>query len=217
MAPASPSDPGSSAQPAQPPTPSATPGALPDAMTPLHGESAEVSTSTARRLQAGVAEGVETSKRFAKDRLQDFLAETPYFQAKVALVAAYVVIVLLTILIAPPADESIIITQRRINFGLSFKAAVEVHNLDEGDLEGVIVEAFGRAVEFDGKEKRGAWRTKRMDIFEGDKRVVLTEQLFDNEGVPAAYSLIPERVRIIDDDGDLLFDMVPRPDDAKKK
>jgi hypothetical protein len=140
------------------------------------------------------------ARTWALERWSAFRAESPYFQAKVGLVAAYVVIVLLTVLLAPPKPEPWVCREERIPFGLSFKTAIEITNVTNGDLDDVTVEVRGNGIEFDGKKVPGVWQTKALDLVEGEKAKVLTEQLFDRNGANPPYSLDVETVTIFDDD-----------------
>ena len=72
---------------------------------------------------------------WAKGRWADFRQESPYFQGKVGLAAIYVVIVVLTIFLAPPRGDKWACTEERIPFGLAFKTALIISNLRNGDLD----------------------------------------------------------------------------------
>ncbi|HEY4220281.1 MAG TPA: hypothetical protein VGO62_03045, partial [Myxococcota bacterium] len=69
----------------------------------------------------GAKESLQNARDWALDRWADFRAESPYFQAKVGLGAGYVVIVLLTIMLAPPRGAYWTCTQEHLQFGLSSK------------------------------------------------------------------------------------------------
>jgi hypothetical protein len=145
------------------------------------------------------------AKLFTRERWQAFRAESPYFQAKVGMVALYVVVVLATVLLAPPSAEPWKIEQKRIPFGLAFKTAVEVTNVSNGDLEDVVIEVKGRGIEFDGREIPGTWRTKPLLLLEALPTKVQTEQLFDGKGLSPPYSLVVDTVTVFDDDNDVLI------------
>jgi hypothetical protein len=160
-------------------------------------------------LQGTAQEAARASQQWATERWTTFRASSPYFQAKVGLVAAYVVIVALTLLLAPPPPVAWRVRQDRLNFGLSFKTFVEIENGDNGDLEDVVVEVVGKAIEFDGKERPGRWRTKPMALPEGVPTRVFSEQLADERGVAPPYSLVVDSVRVLDGDDTLHSAAVP--------
>ncbi len=147
---------------------------------------------------------------WARGRYQAFRDQSPYFQAKVGLAAAYVVVVLLTVLVAPPRGAVWQASQQRINFGLAFKTAITITNLRAGDLEDVVVEVKGTGIEFDGKKDPGTWRTKPLDMPEGKELQILTEQLFDDRGVNPPYSLVVDTVRVVDDDKETVVVLHPK-------
>lgn len=154
------------------------------------------------------------AKLFTRERWQAFRAESPYFQAKVGMVALYVVIVLLTILIAPPSAAPWKVEQKRIPFGLAFKTAVEITNVSNGEIEDAIIEVRGKGIEFDGRQTPGVWKTKPTLLVEGLPTKILTEQLFDSRGLSPPYSLVVDLVTIYDDDKDVLLQISPPPPPA---
>lgn len=141
---------------------------------------------------------------FLKERWQDFREESPYFQAKVGLVAAWIVVSVLTIAIAPPPTVPFIIQQHKVNFGLSVKTAIEIQNQDGGDIVEAIVEVRGTLTEFDGKKIPGVWRTKPITIAEGLKTTLSTESLYDQKGLHPSYQLDVQTLTIYDGD-DVVF------------
>jgi hypothetical protein len=150
------------------------------------------------------------------DRWADFRAESPYFQAKVGLVAGYLVIVVLTLVLAPPSGPSWSIQEERLSFGLSFKTAVQITNFDNGTLKNVVVEVRGVGIEYDGRQVPGVWRTKPLTLKEGVRTAVLTEHLFDERGVSPPMSLNVHLVTIYDDDNDKILERTPTPSGARK-
>ena len=151
------------------------------------------------------------AKLLTRERWQEFRAESPYFQAKVGMVALYVVVVLLTVLLAPPSAAPWKIEQKRIPFGLAFKTAIEITNVSNGDLEDAVVEVRGKGIEFDGREIPGTWRTKPLVIVEGLPTKIQTEQLLDDKGLSPPYSLVVDLVTVFDDDKDVLIRATPAP------
>ena len=155
--------------------------------------------------------GSKQAQATALEKWQAFRAESPYFQAKVGLVALYAVIVVATLLLAPPSEAPWRAEQKRIPFGLAFKTALEITNVSNGEIEDAVIEVAGKGIEFDGRQIPGVWRTKPMLLVEGLPTQVLTEQLADKGGVPPPYSLVVDRVTIYDDDKDVLVVLHPPP------
>lgn len=162
-------------------------------------------------IKEALTGGAGKAKELAGDRWAAFRRESPFFQARVGLIAGYVVVVILTILVAPPSAEPWKIEQKRIPFGLAFKTAIEITNVNNGDIEEAIVEVRGKGIEFDGREIPGTWRTKPLALIEGLPTKVLTEQLVDAKGVPPPYSLVVDTVVVYDDDNDVLVQRSPPP------
>jgi hypothetical protein len=141
---------------------------------------------------------------FALSKWQAFREESPYFQAKVAMVGAWVLISVATIALAPPDAEPFIVEQKAINFGLSSKTTLIILNQDGGDIDEAVVEVSGATIDFDGKETRGVWKTKPTVLPESLKTTLSTESFFDANGLNPGYQLRVDTVRILDD-GDVIF------------
>ena len=148
----------------------------------------------------GLARGTE----LARERAQAFREESPYFQAKVALVAAWLAISVATLIIAPPERAPFVVEQKAINFGLATRTTLIVFNQDGGDLDEAVVEVSGVTVDFDGTQTRGTWATNAIALPEGKKTTLATESLFDGKGVNPGYQLDVDSVRVLDD-GDEVF------------
>lgn len=158
----------------------------------------------------------ETARAWLEARWADFRAESLYFQARVGVLAAYAVVVVLTVLIAPPSKVPWRCVEDRITFGLSFKTIVEVTNVDNGELEDVLFEVKGTGVEYDGKRISGTWRTKPLTLEEGKKYTLLTEQLFDERGISPPFSLELQEVTVLEEDGERIAQLQCEPKNPKK-
>jgi hypothetical protein len=144
------------------------------------------------------------SKDFTQSRWQAFREESPYFQAKVAMVAAWLAISVATVILAPPSPIPFIVEQKAINFGLSTKTTLIILNQDGGDLDAAVVEVSGVTTDFDGKASRGVWASKPIALPEGLKTTLSTESFFDQKGLNPGYQLRVDNVRILDD-GDEVY------------
>ena len=136
---------------------------------------------------------------WSAERWRTFRAESPYFQGRVALVAAYVVVVVLTVLLVPPRSDPWRVRQVRFDWGLSFKTAVEVTNVREGNVGDVVIEVHGDSVEFDGQKRSGTWRSKPTPLVEGKPLRVTCDDLTDESGGHPEAPLLVDDVRIFDD------------------
>lgn len=152
---------------------------------------------------------LEHSGEWARDRWGAFRKESPYFQARVWLIVGYLVIVVATVFLAPPEGVHWLAKAERLGFGLSFKTAIGVTNVDNGDLEGVVIEVRGEGVEFDGKKVPGVWRTKPINLPEEVEVKILTEHLFDAKGLSPPYALSVSTISVIDGK-DVLMTIAPR-------
>jgi hypothetical protein len=147
---------------------------------------------------------LQSGSGFALSKWQVFREESPYFQAKVGMVAAWLFVSIATIAIAPPDAAPFVVEQKAINFGLSSKTTLIILNQDGGDLDEAIIEVTGATIDFDGKETRGTWKTKATVLPEGLKTTLATESFFDKSGLNPGYQLRIDSVRILDD-GDPVF------------
>jgi hypothetical protein len=148
--------------------------------------------------------GVTRSAELARTRWQAFREESPYFQAKVGLVAAWLAVSIATVVLAPPEPVPFVVEQRAISFGLATKTTLIIFNQAGGDLDKAVVEVSGITVDFDGKQTRGRWATKPIALPQGVKTTLATESLFDGENHNPGYQLDVDTVRILDD-GDEVF------------
>jgi hypothetical protein len=140
------------------------------------------------------------------DRWRAFREESPYFQAKVGLVAAWLVVSLVTIVVVPPPTIPFVVEQQASSFGLSTKTTLIVFNADGGDLINATVEISGTVTEFDGRTIPGSYRTKPITIVEGLKTTLSTESFFGAKGDHPGYQIHIDRVVIRDDDDEVVYD-----------
>jgi hypothetical protein len=154
---------------------------------------------------------LQRSTVFGQTRWQAFREESPYFQAKVGMVVAWLAISVTTVIVAPPSPIPFIVEQKALNFGLSTKTSLIILNQDGGDLSEAVVEVTGVATEFDGHESRGTWRTRPLPVPEGLKTTLSTESFFDDKGVNPGYQLHIDRVRILDEDREVFVGPASRP------
>jgi hypothetical protein len=143
-------------------------------------------------------EVTDWAKGQVQSRWQAFRQESPYFQLKVVLGLAYAVVVVLTVILAPPRGEKWAVAQERINFGLSYRTTLKITNMRNGDLDDVVLELRGNGIEFDGKKVPGTWHTKPIAMPEGKELLVNTEQLFDARGENPPYALDVDDARVLD-------------------
>jgi hypothetical protein len=163
------------------------------------------------RLDASLArQRLDQVVAWTHQRWRDFREESPYFQAKVALVVGYVAIVLLTLWLAPPTTVPWVIKPQRIDTGLGQRTAFLIRNDDAGTQRRVHLEVDGDAVGPDGR-RTGSWRSEPFDLPEGEDRQLQPEDVLDaNKNPPGAKEAIEvKEARIVDKDGDVLFVATP--------
>lgn len=153
-----------------------------------------------------VRSGVTKVGTAVSDRWRDFREESPYFQAKVGLVAAWILVSIVTIVVVPPPTIPFVVEQQASSFGLSTKTTLIVFNADGGDLVNATVEVTGTVTEFDGKKTPGTFRTKPIAIAEGLKTTLSTESFSNGKGEHPGYQIHIDRVVIRDDDQDVVYD-----------
>ncbi len=163
-----------------------------------------------------VTTNLNKAKTFALEKWRDFREESPYFQAKFALVGIWVVVGIVTIAVVPPDTIPFVIEQQTYSFGLGTRTSLNILNVDGGDLDEAVVEVSGTLTDFDGKKTSGVWRTKQLVIAEGPKTTLGMDQFKNDKGeIPNAQMQIAN-VRILDD-GDEVFAGAPTaPTKAKR-
>jgi hypothetical protein len=145
------------------------------------------------------------AKAWIAARWADFRAESRFYQAKAAMVAAYVAIVVLTFVLAPPSAVPWEVKVGKIPFGIAFKSFIELKDVNAGHHEDLLMEVTGAYSDFDGAQKRGTWKKKLASIDEGQKLQLWPEDFKDLNGRSPANTLVVEEMRLLDADGDLLL------------
>lgn len=155
---------------------------------------------------------VARARVLAREAWTDFRSNSVYFQLKAGLVAAYVAIVLATLVLAPPSPPTFALSVGHVPWGVGQRTYLDFDNLDLGTLKDVVVEVQGRVIEFDGKESRGPWKMALPRLSEGDTVRIWPEKLMSAQHRPAGDNLEIARVRVYaaDDPSDVIVDAVPK-------
>ncbi len=137
-------------------------------------------------------------------RWRAFREESPYFQAKVGLVTAWIVVSLLTVIVVPPTPIPFIVEQRAVTFGISQKTVIIIHNQNGGDIKKATVEIRGASIDYDGAATSGTWTTKPFPLPE-TKTTLPSERFTNAEGLPPSFNVRVDNVRIFDGK-DIVYD-----------
>lgn len=148
---------------------------------------------------------VKAVREFVAEKWADFRARSRFVQAKAAMVAAYLLVVGLTLLLAPPDPEPWEVKLGRIPFGIAFKSFIEIKNVDAGSYDDLVMEVDGHFVDFDGAKKRGTWKKRIAELDKGQKIQLWPEDLRDMAGRAPANTLIVEEFRLLDDDNEVVL------------
>lgn len=139
----------------------------------------------------------ETGAAWTRERVADLRDAGGYVQAKVALVALYVVLVAVTAIMARP--EPVLATAQRgsIPFGLVNRHFVRVTNVELGDLEMVWLEASGYEIDFDSQRRASKWRHTRQTFNEGETIELWPEDFSDRDNSHPGNGMVIEHIDII--------------------
>ncbi|MFZ9889079.1 MAG: hypothetical protein ACO3JL_16400, partial [Myxococcota bacterium] len=157
-------------------------------------------TPSGSQLRMRLGELADKGKGATQEMWVDFRRNTVYLQLKVGLVAAYVVVVLLTVLLAPPSPTTFRANTGSLAWGVGKRTYLELENHDEGDIENAVVEVHGTVVSFDGTQKQGPWTVALPQLDEGEKIRFWPEQMRAADATPAGNNLQIDRIRILDAD-----------------
>jgi hypothetical protein len=162
------------------------------------------------------ARATRHTAEFVVDGWETFRSKSFYFQARAALVAAWVVVSLATVVLVPPTVAPFVVERRDVSFGLANRTEILIVNQDGGDLDAV-VEVTGQETDFDGKKRPpGTWATKPFPLDEGAQKTITTPELFGSDNKSPGYQLDVTEVRLLDD-GDVVWRGAPAlPAPAKK-
>lgn len=139
---------------------------------------------------------------------EDFRAESGYFQVKVAMVAAYAVVVIFTILLVPKPPERYDVLVQQVSFGLGHRTIIDIKNLRLGDVEPARIVVTGVGQDYDGRPREGPFEMQISILPEGEKFSVHTDKLKDALKRAAPAKLDVKRVQVYDGD-DLVIDHDP--------
>jgi hypothetical protein len=138
---------------------------------------------------------------FVRDRWQSFRATSVFFQARVAMVAAWLAISVVTLILAPPPVAPFLVERRDVSFGAADRTEVFILNQDAGDLANVVIEVEGVERDFDGRAlPPGRWATKPFALPQGTNRTIATSDLADGSNHSPGYQLDVTVLRIRDGD-----------------
>jgi hypothetical protein len=171
------------------------------------------------RVQDAVREKVrETALRsqvLVRDRWRAFRATSSYFQARVAMVAAWIAVSVVTLILAPPPVAPFVVERRDVSFGAADRTEVLIVNQDAGDLDEAVIEVEGVERDFDGRPlPAGRWSTKPFALPQGTKRTVATTDLFGINGQHPGYQLDVTMLHIRAGDA-VVWSGVPAPRSAR--
>lgn len=145
------------------------------------------------------------ARAWAQEKWSEFRAQSRFFQAKAAMVAAYVLVVVATVVLAPPAQAPWEVKVGRIPFGIAFKSFIEIKNLNAGSLDDLTMEVDGHFTDFDGTKKSGTWKKRIAALDEGTKIQLWPEDFRDLAGRSPANTLDVREFRLLEPDGDLVL------------
>jgi hypothetical protein len=139
-----------------------------------------------------------------QDQWLEFRERSGFFQARVAIVVAYVVVVIATLTIFPVPAPSLDVKVTQVQFGLSERTKVVVKNLDLGKIRKADIVIYGQGTQIDGSQKADRWKT-RKDVFlpENEPLALESRDLRSDSGRSAPASFTVDKLEVYDD-GDLV-------------
>jgi hypothetical protein len=156
--------------------------------------------------QAAIAAGRDHSRA----GWASFQAQSIYTRLRIAVVVAWVIVSALTLALAPPRAPDFVIERRDLAFGLAHRTALHVLNEDAGDHDSCVLEVTGREIDAEDRAgPPGRWRSRPFALAQGRKKLLSTEELFDEQGRNPHYQLDVSGVRLLDDDDDVLWSGMP--------
>ena len=156
------------------------------------------------------AESIGTRVHSAlKARWSDLRARSVFYQARVALLAVYALVVITTLIVAPPLVEDFEMSWDQVSFGASSVTYVDFQNNDLGTLKDVTVEVRGEGVEFDGRRKKNVWTGVIRKLPEGDRTQIKPEMLKDSAGYRAPNHIDVTFVSLKSKSGKVIAQGVP--------
>lgn len=139
-----------------------------------------------------------------QDKWLEFRERSGFFQARVGIIAVYVVIVIATLTIFPVPAPSLEVKVQQVQFGLSERTKVVVKNLDLGRLRKADIVIYGHGAQIDGSTKAGKWKTRKDVLLPENEPLPLEGRDFRSEsGRSAPASFTVDKLELYED-GDLI-------------
>ena len=144
--------------------------------------------------------------------VEDFKERTPFFKARLAVVAGYVVLVVLSLVLLPPAGEynplGAKVKVSSISFGSREKTFVELSNESDDRWEDATITIAGTCIR-NGTPIRGVWTTSQR-FRPGETRQLLPEKFKDAKGFRPELDVKVEKVTIQVGDIRYVKDLTPK-------
>jgi len=153
------------------------------------------------KIKTALLDLADQIREAALDFFDDFKRQTKYFKARVGVIAGYVLLVALTLIIAPPAGESnpldVRIEATSIPWGVGNKTIIELVNESGSDYEGLTVVVDGMDVNDDTKKRTpGSWSYSRRRLREGEQLQLEAKHFTDEQGLGPNLGFLPSSVEI---------------------
>ncbi|MBN2362272.1 MAG: hypothetical protein JXR83_22660 [Deltaproteobacteria bacterium] len=140
------------------------------------------------------------------DLIDEFKRQTIYFKARAGVVAGFVVLVVLTPLlarapgIANPINARVVVTA--IPWGESLKTLVQVTNESSDEYKPLVVIVEGTETDLrTGKKRSGRWKYSKARLREGQTQTIEAKHLTDEQNVGPSLGFTPSVVEVRCADG----------------
>jgi len=166
----------------------------------------EINRERLERLKRWSLQMLRDTREALLDFLDEFKRSTIYFKARVGVVAGFLLLIALTLIIAPapsianPIKAKVVVTA--IPWGESLKTIVEVTNESGDEYKPVVVIVEGTETDIKtGKQRSGKWKYSKNRLRENDTLQLESKHLTDDKNEGPDVGFTPTLVEVRSADG----------------
>ncbi len=158
------------------------------------------------KIKARLAELAFEVKEASLNFWDDFKRQTPYFKARAGVITGYILLIALTLVVAPAPTASnpidAVVKATSLPWGVRNKTVIEIFN-DSGDpYENVVVVVEGNEQVQEGQPARaGRWKYTARKLGEGKRMQIEARHLISPTGTHPQLDFAPSGIKVRCSDG----------------
>jgi hypothetical protein len=166
----------------------------------------DINRERLEKLKRWALQTLHEAREATLDFIDEFKRQTTYFKARVGVVAGFIVLVGLTLVIAPapsianPLSAKVVVTA--IPWGESLKTIIEVTNESGDEYKPLVVIVEGSQTDIKtGQQRSGRWKYTKNRLREGDTAQIEAKHLTDENNEGPELGFTPSVIEVRSADG----------------